>query len=63
QVMHGNQIVDEASLDKLLVDAFASSPHTEIAIKRARKAPPAVVNRIVSRATATGLTRVSMTLY
>ena len=61
--MRGEQVVDEATLDKLLADAFASSAQTEIAIKRARKAPAAVVNRIVSRATAIGLTRVSMSLY
>jgi biopolymer transport protein ExbD len=63
RVMRGEQVVDDATLDKLLADAFASSAQTEIAIKRARKAPAAVVNRIVSRATAIGLTRVSMSLY
>jgi len=62
-VLRDDRVLADVDLDKLLGDAFASHRETEIVIKRARKAPTSAIERIVSRATAIGLTRVSMMMY
>jgi hypothetical protein len=62
-IKRGDKIMDEFDLDNLLDDAFARDPKTEIVIRRARKAPANAIEKIVSRATAIGLTRVSISLY
>lgn len=62
-VFRGNRGVTDADVDAMLAEAFARDRTTEIVIKRAKKAPRAIVQRIVSRATAVGLTKVSITVY
>ena len=62
-IKRGDKIMDEVDLDNLLNEAFARDPKTEIVIQRARKAPADALQKVVSKATAIGLTRVSISLY
>jgi biopolymer transport protein ExbD len=62
-IKRGDKLVGDVDLDNFLNDAFARDPKTEVVIRRARKAPADSVEKIVSKATAVGLTRVSISLY
>ena len=59
-ISYGDATLDDAALDGLFADKGSA---TELVIKRARKAPKKAVERIVGRASARGLTKVSITLY
>lgn len=64
EISHGaQQSLSDLELENLLAEAFAADKTTEVIIQRARKAPSDAVKRIVSRATAIGLTKVSIALY
>ena len=54
------QLRNAAVIEKVFADTGNNS---EVVIKRARKAPKKAVERVVTRASARGLTRVSITLY
>lgn len=59
-ISYGDATLDDAALDTLFADKGSA---TELVIKRARKAPKKAVERIVTRASARGVTKVSITLY
>ena len=63
QILRDGVVLDDFALDNALEDTHARYRETEIVIKKARKAPASAVERIVSRANAIGLARVSLTLY
>lgn len=62
-VFRGNKGLTDADVDAVLAETFTLGAATEVVIKRAKKAPSKIVQRIVQRASAVGLTKVSIAVY